>query len=844
MKPHNVSVHRAAGLVARPNSVSLSDGSHRPITPFFFSPAARALALALLAVLALAAGFRPAAPARAAAIVVNDGANGALLGQLTIAKSTDPAGGTGFPFTLDLGTYSYDRQWGDYGYFSGQIQYPSNVAVDAAGNVYVTDTYNARVQKFDNAGNFLLTWGWGVVDHTSEHQICSSNCTQGEIGYGEGQFFYPHGITIDAAGDVWVADPETGRVQHYSSGGAYLGQWEIGGEPFDLAFDAAGDLYVTDFTNHRMLKYTSAGALLDEWGSYGTAEGQFNMVTGLDIDAAGNIYVNDLRNYRIQKFTAGGDFLLMWGWGVADGSLALQTCTTGCQAGHQGNGNGQFDYASDILSTGRLILVADRDNNRIQVFDSDGVYLYQMGQDGNGEGEFTHPSGLAFDAASNLYVVDSHNQRVQVFTPDRRSFTLDDGQSEMFTLPDGPYRVNEIAPAGWTLDNIVCDGGNPTYDETGTTVTLGAGTTVTCNFTNTQTPHTAALTVFKEVSGGPETWSFDFSGDLGPFTLTNRHKFVSFSDLSPDTYTFSETADPNYMTAIACDNGNSSATGHVTVSLVGGDDVTCTVTNTYTPPVYMSAVAAGRTADGLAFGPHDVLKWDGAAWTKAFDGSAAGLSPSGKWKHNINAFWHADTVDVWIMSFAQNARVVPGIGPAKVDGMDLVAWDGASFALYFDGNDVGLTQKTQEKIDGLHVLPGDASPIGGGNCAAYLLISTQGPGKVTNHDGSLLKFGGEDVLGFCMTNSGSSTTGLWTMVMDGSAQGMPRNSTDSIAMSADRQTLYLTTKGTFNVGGAAGGHSSVYAYDMTSHAFSGPLFSALANGLAVKVDGLQYAAAP
>ena len=63
-------------------------------------------------------------------------------------------------------------------------------------------------------------------------------------------------------------------------------------------------------------------------------------------------------------------------------------------------------------------------------------------------------------------------------------------------------------------------------------------------------------------------------------------------------------------------------------------------------------------------------------------------------------------------------------------------------------------------------------------------------------------FGGEDVVGFCATSLGETTAGLWHMVLDGSAEGMPRNSTDDFSLSEDGQTLYLTTKGTFNVDSA------------------------------------------
>ena len=260
--------------------------------------------------------------------------------------------------------------------------------------------------------------------------------------------------------------------------------------------------------------------------------------------------------------------------------------------------------------------------------------------------------------------------------------------------------------------------------------------------------------------------------------------------------------------------------------------------------VYVSAVSAGVTGDGLAFGPHDILLWDGGAWSKWFDGSAAGLMPKGQNVHNIMAFWipDPDQPDV-ALTFAQNRRVVPDI-PGKVDGTDIVWWDGSGFALWFDGQDVGLTVLTTEKVDSLHVLDGSEAPpalaaAAGGSCLDYLLISTQGAGKVANYSGGTLKFGGEDVLGFCMTQSGATTMGKWIMVLDGSAEGMPKDSLTGLSASDDGQTLYLTTRSTFNVDSASGGPSMVYKYEFATGDFSGPFFSAPAEGLPPRVAGLQ-----
>ena len=171
-------------------------------------------------------------------------------------------------------------------------------------------------------------------------------------------------------------------------------------------------------------------------------------------------------------------------------------------------------------------------------------------------------------------------------------------------------------------------------------------------------------------------------------------------------------------------------------------------------------------------------------------------------------------------------------------------WDGTGFQLWFDGEDVDPKATSALAFDGLHVLDGAMAPpalsaAAGGSCQYFLLLSTSGDVRLPSYDATNMKVSGEDVLGFCMTQSGENTRGQWMMVLDGSAEGMPPNSTDSLSASPDGQTIYLTTRGVFNVDAAAGGHSMVYRYDVATGAFSGPVFSAAAQGIGAKVTGLQ-----
>lgn len=248
--------------------------------------------------------------------------------------------------------------------------------------------------------------------------------------------------------------------------------------------------------------------------------------------------------------------------------------------------------------------------------------------------------------------------------------------------------------------------------------------------------------------------------------------------------------------------------------------------------IFMTAAGPGTTSDGVTFGKEDILSWDGDSWSKFFDGVDEGLTN----KHDVNAI-HVNTANDIYLSFFQNKIATVGLG--SVFGTDIVRFDGSGFDWYFDGSDVGLATVGKEKIDALHILDGSVSPINGGSCLAYLLISTHGVGQVPQFGGGTINFKGEDILGFCATGLGADTNGHWHMVLDGSTQGMPGNSTDSISATADGGTIYLTTKGKFKVDSAAGGHSMVYEYDTASGSFSGPLFNATANGLTRKADGLH-----
>jgi DNA-binding beta-propeller fold protein YncE len=196
---------------------------------------------------------------------------------------------------LRLGMYKFVQAWGESGSGNGQFQYPWDVAVDASGNVYVTDTENHRIEAFTGTGTHLYQWG--------------------DSGSANGQFRYPMGVAVDASGNVYVTDPYNHRVQKFTSTGTYLTQWGSPGNgdgQFEslrgVAVDDSGNVYVVDGDDvaggyhHRIQKFTSTGTYLTKWGMYGYGNGQFYDPRGVAVDANGNVYVADMYNNRIQKF--------------------------------------------------------------------------------------------------------------------------------------------------------------------------------------------------------------------------------------------------------------------------------------------------------------------------------------------------------------------------------------------------------------------------------------------------------------------------------------------------------------------------------------------------------------
>lgn len=264
---------------------------------------------------------------------------------------------------------------------------PAFVASDGASNVYVVDSLHHRIQKFDANGSPVLIWG-----------------TEGS---GDGQFFFREqpdhaaGVTVDKAGNVYVADFNNHRIQKFDASGTFLGKWGTQGTgdgqfnfPTGIVTDAQGNVYVADSGNDRIQKFDRTGMFLGKWGRHGTGMGQFWGPNGVTIDSKGNVLVADSTNNRIQQFDANGTFIAAWGSG--------------------GAGNGQFNLPFGIAvdSQGR-VYVTDNRNGRIQRFDSNGNFLDTL--DVGSKVTLAFPAGIAVDSQNNVYVSERNDGRLDKF---------------------------------------------------------------------------------------------------------------------------------------------------------------------------------------------------------------------------------------------------------------------------------------------------------------------------------------------------------------------------------------------------------------------------------------------
>jgi uncharacterized protein (DUF2147 family) len=332
--------------------------------------------------------------------------------------------GTGF----EICTIAANCKFGTQSGLGGSMQNPVGVAVDGAGNVYVLESNDERIQKFDSQGNWERAWGKDVVNGGGTgFEICTvaADCKAGTAGTLGGEMFLPEGIAADSAGNVYIADTQSHRIEKFDSQGNFLRAWGVdvvngGGTGFEICTVAASC----------------------KGGTSSGQSGGMSSPLNVGVDAAGTVFVADFGNERIDEFDSQGDFLRAWGKNVdsSNPGTGLEVCLAGsCQAGSTGSLGGEMNLPLAVTGgQAGNVFVNDANNNRVQEFDSQGNWERAWGKDvvsgggtgfeictvaanckagttGSLGGELNGLEGLAVDSAGKVYVADEGNQRIDRF---------------------------------------------------------------------------------------------------------------------------------------------------------------------------------------------------------------------------------------------------------------------------------------------------------------------------------------------------------------------------------------------------------------------------------------------
>ena len=309
---------------------------------------------------------------------------------------------------------------------------PFGVAVDGSGNVYIADQYNNRVRKVAG-GNISTVAGTGVNAFSGDGKAATAATLSA-----------PDGVALDATGNLYISDSSNYVVRKVSTSGTittvagvqtqgpgFAGDTgpatsAVLSHPAALALDSAGNLYIADPGNNAVRMVSTTGIITTVVGATPpgfTGDGgvarnaRLNNPIGLAIDRAGNIYIGDSGNNRIRMISSStGLITTIAGTGVAgragDGGPAAKAQL-----------NNPKGVAVDAAGN---IYIADSFNNRIRVIGTNGVISTVAGTGVSGysgdggvatTGQLFYPSGLAIDKTGLIYVADNQNNVVRLLAP-------------------------------------------------------------------------------------------------------------------------------------------------------------------------------------------------------------------------------------------------------------------------------------------------------------------------------------------------------------------------------------------------------------------------------------------
>jgi len=257
----------------------------------------------------------------------------------------------------------------------GAIIWPTAIALDSEGNVYVADEALNRISIYTKDGEYLNKWE--------------------RPGSGDGEWDKPSGLAFDREDNLYLVDSGNNRIQKLTKDGEYIAQWGSKGTgdgqfnlPWGIEIDQEQNVFIADWRNDRIQKFTADGQFLMKFGSTGAGDGELNRPTGVAVDKDGEIYVADWNNDRLQVFNRDGQYLTQttgegtlskWGTNKLDGGNPEMWEERRIAQGLDREKNFWGPVAVEVDDEGRIFVVESA-RSRIQIFRKQYPVFYGAGE--------------------------------------------------------------------------------------------------------------------------------------------------------------------------------------------------------------------------------------------------------------------------------------------------------------------------------------------------------------------------------------------------------------------------------------------------------------------------------
>jgi uncharacterized protein YjbI with pentapeptide repeats len=491
---------------------------------------------------------------------------------------------------------NYISQFGSYGTGNGQFDRPYGVTINSTGNIFTLENYNHRIQKFNSSGVYQSKIGALITTSSSAN---GSFNTPGDVA-----MFPSNGnvYVVDTANNrIQKFNSSLTWVWSVGSTGSGNSQFNT---PRRIAIDASENIYITDAENNCVKKFDSSGSFLLKFGTYGTGTGQFTTPYGIAVDSAYNVFVTD-NNSRVQQFGSDGTYITSYSIfnskAISLDSAGNMYITSTNQSIYKYSSSGTLLLTLASQGYNPTGISVDTITNNFAVIFESSQYCRIYNSTGTLQvstyfnSTMNTPQGVYYNNTT-LFYTDTNYHGIKkvtltgIIVPPTYTFTVSKPPSITKTLGDATFSLSDL------LTGVSNSSGAYTFatSNSGAISIGGDGVTATVVAYNA-TPVTITAT---------QAASIDYSASSVTLTITVLRKAPTYGTFTPPTKTFGNASFSMVSYAPTSDSSGvytytSSAPGVATIS---SDGTVVTIVNAGSTTIMASQDICGNYATGTQTG--------------------------------------------------------------------------------------------------------------------------------------------------------------------------------------------------------------------------------------------------